>query len=41
MPTKTRIAKLTELIFDKQSSTEYHPIDFIITTYSGLLEGNK
>ncbi len=28
MVTKTRIAALTELIFDKLSSIEYHPIDW-------------
>ncbi|MGO4819456.1 hypothetical protein [Flavobacterium sp. W22_SRS_FP1] len=38
MPTKTQIAKLTELIFDKLSTTEYHPIDWRTAIYAGLLE---
>jgi hypothetical protein len=41
MATKTRIAKLTELIFDKLSTTEYHPIDWRTAIYAGLLEGNN
>jgi hypothetical protein len=38
MPTKTRIAALTELIFDKLSTTEYHPIDWRTAICAGLLE---
>lgn len=41
MPTKTQIAKLTEFIFDKLSTTEYHPIDWRTAIYAGLLEGNN
>jgi hypothetical protein len=41
MVTKTRIAKLTEFIFDKLSTTEYHPIDWRTAIYAGLLEGNN
>lgn len=41
MATKTQIAKLTKLIFDKLSTTEYHPIDWRTAIYAGLLEGNN
>jgi hypothetical protein len=41
MTTKTRNAKLTEFIFDKQSSTEYHPINLRMAIYTGLLKVNK
>jgi len=41
MATKTQISKLTEFIFDKLSTTEYHPIDWRTAIYAGLLEGNN
>ncbi len=34
MATKTQIAKLTKLIFDKLSTTEYHPIDWRTAIYT-------
>lgn len=41
MPTKTQIANLTNLIFDKLSTTEYHPINWRTAIYAGLLAGNN
>jgi hypothetical protein len=41
MATRRQIAKLTEYVFDKLSTTEYHPIDWRTAIYAGLLEGNN
>ena len=40
MATKGQIALLTKYIFDKLTTTEYHPLEWRTAIYAALLEGN-
>lgn len=40
MATKGQIALLTKYIFDKLTTTDYHPLDWRTAIYAALLEGN-